>query len=110
MQVYVQTSMRTTFPCKLAAVNGCELSHSVALLSEDNSPTDGCACAGISMAVGILCIMLFSSARVAIEAALAPASMVTSTIFFPFMMCLHFEIPAPLRGRVTRLLGEAAVS
>src|SRR5262245_7958520 len=87
MQVNVQTSMRTTFPRKPAAVNGCELSHSVALLSEDNSLDDDWACAGISMAAGTLCIWLFSSAKVAIEATLAPASMAARTILFRFMMC-----------------------
>src|SRR5207253_5442517 len=39
MQVYVQKSMRTTFPRNPAAVNDGELSHSVALPSEDSSPS-----------------------------------------------------------------------
>src|SRR6266850_1444846 len=39
MHVYVQKSMRTTFPRSPAAVNGGELSHSVALPSEDSSPS-----------------------------------------------------------------------
>src|SRR5882724_3354797 len=39
MQVYVQKSMRTTFPRSPGAVNGGELSHSVALPSEDSSPS-----------------------------------------------------------------------
>src|SRR5918994_3668593 len=41
MQVEVQKSMRTTFPRRPAAVNGCELSHSVALPREGNSPSMG---------------------------------------------------------------------
>src|SRR4029077_1641892 len=87
MQVYVQTSTRTTFPRRLAAVNGGELSHSVALLSEDNSPSlTDCAFAGISLAGVILCIGLLSSAKVAIEAMPALASMAASISLFAFIM------------------------
>src|SRR6266481_5838286 len=39
MHVYVQKSTRTTFPRSAAAVNGGELSHWVALPSEDSSPS-----------------------------------------------------------------------
>src|SRR2546422_5764034 len=41
MQVYVQKSMRTTFPRRPSAVNGCELSHSVAPPRDGISPSTG---------------------------------------------------------------------
>src|SRR5882762_11140513 len=41
MQVYVQKSMRTTFPRSPAALNGAELSHLVARPRESNSPSLG---------------------------------------------------------------------
>src|SRR5215475_3320647 len=83
MQVYVHTSMRTTFPRRLSTVNGGELSHPLALLSEDNSPAG--TFAGFIPGI-ILCITLLSSARVAIEAAPAIARTAATMNLFAFML------------------------
>src|SRR5215510_3541896 len=74
--------MRTTFPRRLFAVSGGELSHSVALLRDDSSPsTDSGVIVGI-----ILCNTLWSWAKVPIEGTPALASMAASTSLFTFMM------------------------
>src|SRR5215475_14551633 len=83
MQVYVHTSIRTTFPRRFSAVNGGELSHPLAVLSEDNSPAG--TFAGFISGI-ILCITLLSSARVAIEAAHAIARTVATLNLFAFML------------------------
>lgn len=67
MQVKVHKSMRTTLPRRPAAVNGCELSHSVALPREGNSPSmDTWTAADV-----IGCTALLPSARVSIGAPIA---------------------------------------
>src|SRR5712671_2177248 len=61
--------MRTTFPRRPAAVNGGELSHSVAPPSEANSPSPR----NLAVARVISCTTLLSSDRATIETPIAAA-------------------------------------
>src|SRR6266404_5386281 len=88
--------MRTTFPRRPAVVNGCELSHSVALPREGNSPS-----MGNRTAAGVICCpTLLSSAEVSIGAAIALASIAASKSWFAFIQLrLHNKRKGESIGR-----------
>src|SRR5450631_980663 len=77
MQVYVQKSIRTTFPRSPAVVNGGELSHPVAPLREAISPSTG----NFKDVATLL-----SCAKAALGATIALANSVAIKSLFAFMM------------------------
>src|SRR6202030_4455606 len=79
-----------TFPRRLAAVNGGELSHSVAPPREGSSPSMG----NLTVAGVVCCATLLSSAKVAIGIPIAVASIVANMSLCAFMMNAALQINA----------------